>query len=229
MHSSRPISACQWQRASGATTALRGVRAGGQYRAELVTRSYVQLREHIAQVVGDGGLADENSRADFRVGEAVARQPRDLRLLGSELISGFDAAFPRALTRGRQLALASVGESLGAHAREHLERGTQLLPGLAAAALASQPLAVDQVGAGKLQANACPTQPFDRLAVQGVGGVAVAQQRPRTCLYPERPVSAGSGRRLREPLERQPGELALSGPDGRFNELRHGPRGAISV
>jgi hypothetical protein len=55
-------------------------------------------------VVGDGGLADEHSCADIRVRQAVARQSRDLRLLGSEVIAGLDAAFARVFA-GRDAGL----------------------------------------------------------------------------------------------------------------------------
>jgi hypothetical protein len=58
-------------------------------------------------------LADEQPRADFRVRQSVAGEPRDLRLLGGELVAGLDGAFPDALARRRQLALGAVGKPLG--------------------------------------------------------------------------------------------------------------------
>ena len=65
-----------------------------------------------------------------------------------------------------------------------------------AAVLAAQPLAVEQVRAGELGTQPGPAEPLDRLAVQALGGLAVAQQRPRARLDPERPVGAA---RLRSP------------------------------
>src|SRR4051794_19663283 len=96
--------------------------SAGQRRAELGARGDVELREHLAQVVGDGVLADEQPLADRGVREAVAGQPRDLGLLGGELVTGLDAAPPDALARSQQFALRTRPERLGAHAREHLER-----------------------------------------------------------------------------------------------------------
>jgi hypothetical protein len=56
--------------------------------------------------------------------------------------------------------------------------GSQLLARLGPAALPSQPLPVQQVGAGQVGAQPGPGQALDRLAVQALGGLALAQQRP---------------------------------------------------
>ena len=87
-------------------------------------------------------------------------------------------------------------------AAEHLVRGAQLLARVHAPALAAQPFAVEQVGARELGADARAAEPLDRLAVEALGVVAVAQQRARARLDPQRPVGAARPRRLREPLER---------------------------
>ena len=69
-----------------------------------------------------------NSRcADLGVREAVAGEPRDLGLLGGELVPGLDGAFADTLAGGQQLALGAAGERLDTHRVEHLERGAQLL------------------------------------------------------------------------------------------------------
>ena len=73
---------------------------------------------------------------------------------------------------------------------EQLERDAQLVAGVEAAALAPQPLAVEQVGPGELHAHAGAPQPLDRLLVEALGGVAVAEQRARAGLDPERPIAA---------------------------------------
>ena len=51
---------------------------------ELGARADAELGEDLVQVVLDGARADEQPGADLRVGEAVAGEPRDLRLLGGE-------------------------------------------------------------------------------------------------------------------------------------------------
>jgi hypothetical protein len=53
-------------------------------------------------------------------------------------------------------------------------RGAQLDPRVGAAALAAQPLAVQQVRAGKLGPEAGAAEPLGRLAVQPLGVVADA-------------------------------------------------------
>jgi hypothetical protein len=52
-----------------------------------------QLGEHLVQVVLDGARADEQTGADLSVGEAVAGELRDLRLLGGELVAGLAVRF----------------------------------------------------------------------------------------------------------------------------------------
>ena len=71
----------------------------------------------------------------------------------------------------------TLGERLGAHGVEHLERRSQLLAGIDPAVLPTQPLAIQQVGAGEMDGHTAALEPFDRLAVEGVGGLAVTQQR----------------------------------------------------
>ena len=46
-----------------------------------------ELGEHLAQVPLDRSGADEQLGGDLRIGQAVAGQPRDLRLLGRELLA----------------------------------------------------------------------------------------------------------------------------------------------
>src|SRR4051812_4382912 len=58
----------------------------------------------------------------------------------------------------------------GAHAREQLEGGAQVVAGVEAAPLAPQPLAIEQVGPRELQTHAGAAQPLDRLPVEALGG-----------------------------------------------------------
>src|SRR3954469_25682079 len=199
--------------------------AVGQRRLELIARRDAQLAEDLAQVIGDGVLADDQARADLGVRQAVAGESRDLSLLPGELVTGLDAALADAFARGQQLALGAPHERLGTHAREHLERGAQLLAGVAPAALAAQPLAVEQVGAREIDAYACPSGPFDRLPVETVSGIAATEQRARTGLDAQRAIGAAGAGRLREPLERVSREVVLFASDGGLYQLGQGPGG----
>ena len=102
-------------------------------------------------VVLDGAGADEQTGADLGVREAVARELRDLRFLGGELVTGLARAFASRLADGEQLAFRARGERLGAHRREHLLGGAQLVTGVASAFVAPQPFAEEQVGTGQLE------------------------------------------------------------------------------
>jgi hypothetical protein len=108
--------------------------------------------------------------ADLGVGQAVAGQPGYLGLLGGQLIGGLDGALAGGLAGSRQLAAGPLAERLDAHRRQHVAGGAQLLARVGAAALAAQPLAVEQVSARELATDAGTAQPADRLAVETVGG-----------------------------------------------------------
>ena len=95
----------------------------------------------------------------------------------------------------------------------------QLLARVDPAALAAQPLAVEQVGAGELEAHAGAAKPLDRLAVEALGGLAVAEQRARAGLDAQRPVGAAGACRLREPLQGVVRALSSAAARGRLDEL----------
>ena len=73
------------------------------------------------------------------------------------------------LARRQQLALGTTYECLGAHARELLERGAQLPSGVDAAAFAPQPLPVEKVSPGELQADS---------GVRAVEALSIVQSQP---------------------------------------------------
>src|SRR5918994_4655717 len=69
----------------------------GERAVELVARADAQLGEDLVEVVLDGAGADEQPGSNLGVGEAVAGEPRDLGLLGGEVLASLDAAFAGAL------------------------------------------------------------------------------------------------------------------------------------
>ena len=108
----------------------------------------------------------------------LLREPGHLRLLRGEHVARLDREPAHRLARGRQLAAGALGERLGAEAAEHLVRGAQLLARVHAPVLAPQPLAVEQAGAGELDADPGALEPLDRLPVEGVRILSLAHQRP---------------------------------------------------
>src|SRR4029077_17676678 len=111
-----------------------------------------------------------------RVRQTVAGQSRDLGLLRSQLAAGLDGALTGGLAGGEQLAAGPLGERPDAHRAQLLVGGAELRARLAAAALAAQPLPVEQVRAGELCADPGPAEPCDGLAVERLGVLAVAEQ-----------------------------------------------------
>src|SRR4029450_5415757 len=116
------------------------------------------------------------------------------------LLACLDGGFAGPLAGGEQLAGGALGERLHPHRREQLVSGAQLLTRVQPAALAAQPFAVDKMRAGELGADAGtagPPHPFpeerrragepgadagtaepvDRLTVEVLGRLALAQER----------------------------------------------------
>src|SRR2546423_130992 len=183
--------------ATGVLDRQRGARFRTERAVELVARTDVELAVDLAEVVFDRARADEEPRADLGVGMAVPGEPRDLGLSRGEPIRRFDGAFAGGLAAGQQLARGALLEPLHAHRREHLVRGAQLLAGIQAPFPAAQPFAVEEVGASELRADPGAGEPLDRLAVEVLGGLVVAEQGARAGLDAQRPVGARGARRLR--------------------------------
>src|SRR5215208_4284556 len=137
-----------------------------EHAGQLVPRGDAELGEHLVEVVLDGAGADEQPRADLGVGEALAGEPGDLRLLRGELVPGLDAAPAGPLAGGAQLAGGTLRERLEPHRREHLVRRAELLARVLPALPAANPLAVEQVAASELDAHHRATEVRDRLAVE---------------------------------------------------------------
>jgi hypothetical protein len=135
-------------------------------------------------VILDRPRADEQPGGDLRVGQAVPGHPRHLSLPGRQRRpgpgrswGGLDGPVGHGLTRVAQLTAGPLGERLDPDRLQHVVRRAKLLTRLVAAALAAQPLPVQQVSAGEHRTHAGPAQPGDRLAIQAVGDFALGQQR----------------------------------------------------
>ena len=117
----------------------------------------------------------------------------------------------------------ALGERLHADRRELVVGGAELHAGVDAAILPAQPLAVEQVGAGELGAQSCAAEPLDRLAVQALGGLAVAQQRTGARPYAEGPVGGCDGSGRRDALMRHARQLRPVAPGRGFEQLDRRP------
>ena len=148
---------------------------------ELAAGADAELGEDLGQVVLDGVRADEQPGADLRVGQAVPGKQRDLHLLGGQLPAGpgrgVGAARAGGFPGGEQLPAGPFCESFHPDLVQHLVSDVQLLTRVTAAALAAQPLAVEQVAAGQFRAEPGTAKPVDRFPVQAIGLLALGHQR----------------------------------------------------
>ena len=118
----------------------------------------------------NGPRAEEEPRADLRIRQAVAGEPRDLPLLCGQIIAGLDGPLPHRLARRLELLAGALGERLHPDLDEHFVGRAQLLSRVDPAILTAQPLAVDQMRAGELGTEPGAAQPLDRLVIQSLGG-----------------------------------------------------------
>ena len=170
-----------------------------------------------------------NSRADLGFGVLLAGQPRDLSRLRGQVFPGFHGAFAGAPRGSQQLKCGAICEGRGTdRSRRHLVGSTQLLAGIQPPALAAQPFATEEMGASELHANTGATETTDRLEIEALGGIAVAQARPRARLDPQRPVGAAGVCHRREPMERIRRALGLSAAESGHDQLTEAPVGSIS-
>src|SRR5690606_23206375 len=110
----------------------------------------LQLVEDAAQVGLDRSGAQEQLGTDLTVGRPRGDQPGDVLFLGGECVGGLGGTFTRLLTGGPQLVGGTLGVCFRPHAREHVVGGPKLLTGILAAAFATQPFAVDEMGTGEV-------------------------------------------------------------------------------
>src|SRR5215470_18913469 len=121
------------------------------------------------------------------------------------------------LAGSAQFGPGTGGESLHADRVEHLGGGTKLVPGVAAAALAPQPLAVHEVRTGEVGMPPGAAQPVDRFAVVPLGGFSFARQRARACLDPKPNVGFSGPGRCGEQIQGIGGAARVSGAYGSFD------------
>ena len=166
-----------------------------------------------------------NSRAAISGFESPSRASWEIWrswAVSSSRVSG--RALADGLAGGQELAPGALGERLDAHAGEHVVGRAQLLARVDAAALAAQPFAVEQMAAGELDAQAGPAEPRDRLTVEIVGDIAVAEQGADPGVDPQHPVGRRHTRAFGQPPERGPDERHVAGPRRRLGQLGHEPR-----
>ena len=153
--------------------------AARQRVLEAAARADPELGEHLVQVPLDGPRAEVELGADLRIRPAVAREPGDVLLLWRELVAGRVEPPAHLRAGGLQLVPGALGERVGAQRDERLVRRAELLAGVDAAIGAPEPFAVEELAAGDLRPESRAPQAVDRLAVQGLGVVALRQQGAR--------------------------------------------------
>ena len=145
--------------------------------ASCVRRLDAQLAERLAQVVLDGAGADEQPSRDRSVGLPLCGKASDLRLLRGQLVQRVHGPPAGTLTCRLQLEPCPLGERVHSGVSEELVRGSQLLAGIQTPALTPKPFAVEEVGASELHADPCALELADRVHVELIGFIAIAEQR----------------------------------------------------
>ena len=79
---------------------------------KLRSRLHSELAERVAEVVLDGGLADEQPRRDLWIRLSLRGKPSDLPLLRGELVQRLNAPPPSVLACRLELKPCALGERL---------------------------------------------------------------------------------------------------------------------
>src|SRR5690348_3610116 len=98
-----------------------------------------------------------------------------------------------------------------------------MLAGLDPATLAAQALPVEQMSPAELGTPPGPYQSLDRLAIQALGTLTLAQQCPAARLHPPAPVGAGGRGGRHQTVERASRKVPPRGTDCGFDQLSQCP------
>jgi hypothetical protein len=169
----------------------------------------------------DSAWADEQLGAELGVRQSVTGESGDLGLLGRENLTRLDRALAYRLAGGQEFATGALSKRFGAETVRYLVGGSQLFACVDAPVLATQPFAVHQVGASQVNGDTAAFEAGDGLAVQRLGGPAVAEQRARSGQYAEGPIRPAGLRSFLELSESGRGVLAGTA-SGRLDELDEG-------
>src|SRR3954454_9541532 len=131
-----------------------------------------------------GARAEEEPGADVRTRKALPGQTRDLPLLGGENVARRDGPLAHFLPRRKQLTPGPLAESLHPDRRELVVGGTEFDTCVDPAVLAAQPFPVQQMSAGEVRTPPGPSQSLDRLVMQALGRLILAQECPAARLDP---------------------------------------------
>ena len=112
---------------------------------------------------------DEQAPADLTIRQTAARERGDAALLRGQIVARLDRPLADRLARGHQLTAGPFGECLHADRGERVVGAAQLGARIYPPALASQPFAVQEVGAGQIDAHLGAPETVQRLAVAPLG------------------------------------------------------------
>src|SRR2546423_10280946 len=126
---------------------------------ELGAGFHAELPEHLVEVVFHSARADEELGGDFGVRPTLGHELGDPGLLGREIVARPGGALASVPPGGAQLDAGSLGEALHTEFGEQPVGDLQLLTGVHVPALAAQPFAVEEMGAGAVKAQDSGRQP----------------------------------------------------------------------
>src|SRR5712692_3564761 len=156
--------------------------ARGQLRhtvCELRARLDAELPEHFAQVILDRARADEQLSGDLPVGVTLRDETRDLGFLRREVAERVHRAPAGTFPRRLELDACALREGLHPELGEELVCRPQLRSRVDPSAFPSEPLAVVEVRAREVDAEARRPEVLGRLAVKGLGRFSFGEQSPR--------------------------------------------------
>src|SRR5262245_33753188 len=128
-----------WQARGSSASAGRACRRGrDEMLVELHAARDVELLEDVGEVGLDGAARDVEVLGDLAVAVALRREAGDAMFRRSERVDAGERRAPRASTRGAELVAGAAGETAHVPALGEVERESERLAGVSAAAGAPQ-------------------------------------------------------------------------------------------
>ena len=152
-----------------------------------------------------------NSRAPISGFDSPSRaSPAICRSCASQIIARLHGPLAHLLAGRRQLAARALGERLHPDRSELSCAARSCTRASTPALLAAQPLAIEQMRAGELRTQPGARQSLDRLAVQALGALTLADECAAAGFDAQCPIGAGRRCDRHHALERGGRELGAS-------------------
>src|SRR6476620_204373 len=186
---------------------------------ELRARMDLQFPVDTRQVDLDRLRAEEQTSGSIPIGQSFRDEKRDLELLRSQPLCRGGVVPPKASTRGVELDSRSFGPRSSPDPPERLESGLELRSGGAPLSDPTEALAVEELGSGPLERARLVVVQLECRPESLINPSIRGEESTTTGRCRESPRTLGQTGLMLEPLEVGRGELDLTDPCQRLDQI----------